>query len=424
LESPNERVALQKERVDQLIRELRHKDWRRRIDAAWELGQIGDAEAVAPLCAALRDWSPWDDAHGAVRIAVADALVSIGTPSVLPLCEVLNTGSPGAREWAVEALGRIGDTRAVLPLREALCDRRAWDGRPKAAEALGKIGAPAVLPLCEALGDVSSDVRARAAETLGRLRDRRAVPSLCAALRDEEWWASCSAAIALGQIGDPEAVVPLCEALRYGSRELRHYAVQALGQIGDARAVLPLIEACKESNAAAWAMILEVIDRIVLHEPAAAELVRLGAPAVPPLCELLRAGRVRGRCQAARMLARIAEREALPDLRMAVPLLNGLLSRWPVWSSGEEECYRAALERIEAAIAALDLPLPAAAPPPSPETLPIPAALPPPDADRLPIPARGPASSPEAPAALASLLEGAVRLLDAVRKTWVRWHSP
>ena len=65
----------------------------------------------------------------------------------------------GVRSSAAEALGEIGDARAVEPLCAALRDKDV-DVREAAAEALGKIGdARAAVPLRSALGDEDSDVR-------------------------------------------------------------------------------------------------------------------------------------------------------------------------------------------------------------------------------------------------------------------------
>lgn len=55
-----------------------------------------------------------------------------------------------------------------------------------AAEALGKMGdARAVEPLCAALKDGEHQVRKKVAEALGEMADGRAVEPLCAALTDE-----------------------------------------------------------------------------------------------------------------------------------------------------------------------------------------------------------------------------------------------
>jgi HEAT repeat protein len=53
------------------------------------------------------------------RLAV-DALVSIGAEAVQPLIDILNHGKQRARLGAIQALARIGDTRSIPALFEAL----------------------------------------------------------------------------------------------------------------------------------------------------------------------------------------------------------------------------------------------------------------------------------------------------------------
>jgi HEAT repeat protein len=76
--------------------------------------------------------------------------------------------------------------------------------RYAAAEALVKIGAPAMEPLIAALKDKDSkdsDVRQAAAEALGEIKDPRAVEPLIAALKDEVSNVREAAAQALDHLG-------------------------------------------------------------------------------------------------------------------------------------------------------------------------------------------------------------------------------
>jgi HEAT repeat protein len=86
--------------------------------------------------------------------------------------------------------------------------------RQKAAEALGKIGEPAVEPLIGALRDENRLVRRRAAEALGEIRDARAVEPLIGALRDRDSWVRRRAAEALEKIGDPRPLPHLRRVAR------------------------------------------------------------------------------------------------------------------------------------------------------------------------------------------------------------------
>jgi len=143
-----------------------------------------------------------------IKTAAIDALGKLKDPSSVDvLIEAL--GDTEALSVAVIALGEIGDPRAVEPLLiilgVALDPRRATSNDshiktvedlgnfvaqfPKwnAIQALGKIGDPrAVDPLIVLLRDTQFAIRWRSAEALGRIRDRKAVSPLIAALDDPE----------------------------------------------------------------------------------------------------------------------------------------------------------------------------------------------------------------------------------------------
>ena len=201
-----------------------------------------------------------------VRRHAAEALGKLGDKrAVDPLINALSDDDFWVRLSAAEALGRLGDTRAVDPLIKMLSDD--YSGvRRDAAEALGLLADKrAVDPLIEALADNDSHVRREAAEALGRLGDKRAVDPLIEALADDDSGGRRSAAEALEQLGQPEwaqhvrgddddfirlgssknskAVVPLIKALASDGYDVREAAAEALGRLGDKRAVDPLIEA-------------------------------------------------------------------------------------------------------------------------------------------------------------------------------------
>ncbi len=158
------------------------------------------------------------------------------------------------RRSIIQALGKIGDARAVDALLQCLQDAQEdKDLRWAAAYALGQIGdARAVDALLPCLQDAQEDkdLRQEAAKALGQIGDTRAVEALLPCLQDaqENKDRRQAVAYALGQIGDARAVDTLLQCLQNAQedKDLRRAAAYALGQIGDARAVDALLQCLQD----------------------------------------------------------------------------------------------------------------------------------------------------------------------------------
>jgi HEAT repeat protein len=196
------------------------------------------------------------------------------TRNVHRLILALKNKDPTVQYDAAEALGDIGDKRAVEPLATALCNGEYSGVRWKAAEALSKIGPPAVEALIGALRNADDDVRWKAAIALGEIGDIRAVDPLILLLCDEDRFVKSHAALALGALGEP-AVSPLLRALSEGDGNLRWGAAIALGKIRDPRAIEPLIQALADKYEN-------------VRAESASSLASIGKPALGPLIRFLK----------------------------------------------------------------------------------------------------------------------------------------
>jgi hypothetical protein len=139
----------------------------------------------------------------------------------------------------VSALGKLGDSRAVVPLSQVVLTDPRSEVRFMAVFALGQIGDPAGGHAVR--GEASShDVAHQvwAIVALGRMRDRGSVALLINRLRSTDSSVRGSAANALRDIADRAATPPLIEALDDPS--VRRAAASALARIGDSRAVEPI----------------------------------------------------------------------------------------------------------------------------------------------------------------------------------------
>jgi len=298
---------------------LGHTDPCVREAAAEVLGRTGDPSAVALLSSALRD------VEGRVREAAAEALTSIGVPhdpairawhaaalgdwasavslgsaAVGPLCGLLSASEWEVQRAAVEALGEIGDPRAAEPLYAVASKREpSWTvGVPSevVTRALARLRPPAVKQLCALLEHQHGNVREAAAQALSGI----GVPDDPAV---QAWHAIASGdperAASLG----PAAVVPLCAALEHTDKAVVAASAEALGLIGDPRAVRPLCAAVRDK----------------LCRASMRALVRIGSPAVEPLCELLSEKTWLAERDVPPLLAEIGDPRAIEPLRAVLP---------------------------------------------------------------------------------------------------------
>jgi HEAT repeat protein len=216
------------------------------------------------------------------------------------LALALKNRDPKIQYDAAEALGDLGDSRAVEPLITALKNDEFSGVRWKAAEALSKLGSPAVPALIRALRHEDDDVRWKAAIALGEIGDPQAVEPLILLLCDEDRFVKSRAALALGSIGEP-AVNPLLRALREGDGNLRWGAAIALGKIRDPRAVEPLIRALADKYEN-------------VRAEAASSLGAIGKPALGPLLRFLKFSEGPERLEVVTALGELHDTDAIQPL--------------------------------------------------------------------------------------------------------------
>jgi HEAT repeat protein len=176
----------------------------------------GDAEAAASAATVL-------GLHGDER--VLDALL-----------ELLRHPSPNARAAAATALGLIGSEAAIPALRKALedCDSTVATHASLALQRLGDVESEdaACDSLVEEMKAPDPERRALAARALGGLMHARAVEPLIAALSDVSAQVRADAAGSLGWIGDPRATTPLSEmAFTDPDPFVREVAVHAVARL-------------------------------------------------------------------------------------------------------------------------------------------------------------------------------------------------
>ncbi len=198
-------------------------DWRSILRRAESLVRKRDLRSLDLLLPALR-WRYLTARNRAVLL-----LARLGPIAVPPLLATLEGARTAAERWgAADALGRIGDSRAVARLLRALEDP-AMTVRRASMVALLRLEAMNAVPrIARLLEDESGGVRVIAAAVLGRFEDPRAVPALVRALGDAQWYVRQASATALGQIGDRRAIPALEKATRDSRKSVARAAAAAL----------------------------------------------------------------------------------------------------------------------------------------------------------------------------------------------------
>jgi HEAT repeat protein len=152
------------------------------------------------------------------------------------------------RESAADALGSVGDARAVVPLIAAL-DHGSDRVRAASAQSLGRLGDTSAVPeLVRALG-ASRGTRtpSQCAAALGRLGDNSAIPALTAALGNR--WAEIDAAVALTRLGSREGIPCLVQLIRTPSHEDRSEIFDLIVALGDDRGIAALRDVMTNDDA-------------------------------------------------------------------------------------------------------------------------------------------------------------------------------
>ncbi len=146
----------------------------------------GDRDLQAAIGAALRsfDWTPVDASERVVHAVLHgrfDQATARGADAVEPLVAMLADRDPSMRRGALEALGRLGESRTAPAIRAAFRDRDAAV-RQAAAEALAALGPAAADTVVEALSDRATTVRSCAEQALSAIGAGQVAAALLARL--------------------------------------------------------------------------------------------------------------------------------------------------------------------------------------------------------------------------------------------------
>lgn len=163
---------------------------------------------------------------------------------------------------SIEALGQLGDKRAIGPLSKLINDPTEQI-RNCAIWSLGLLKAAEVL--IENLNNESEDVRKNIIEIIGNNEISEALESLIGLLQDPNEEIRASSAWALGKLENRQAFKPLIQCLNDEYDEVRENASWALGKLKDVRAIPYLLNALSDPNEIVKMNAKESIDKIYKH---------------------------------------------------------------------------------------------------------------------------------------------------------------
>lgn len=218
------------ERLDLILAALGDSSWRIRKEAVnLFIGMPHAADHADRVVALLHD-----DENAGLRNAASEILIKLGASVVPLLLQEAATPDPDVRKFVLDILGDIGNEQAI-PLLQHLLRK-----------------------------DPEANVRAAAAENLGKLRAVAALPVIIETLAEPDLLLRFSLLDALTRIG---VAVPIDRLIAlHDERLLRKPLYDALGRIGDASAVhwllAGLLDPMRNAREAAVVALLHLAERL------------------------------------------------------------------------------------------------------------------------------------------------------------------
>jgi len=306
--------------LNHMIDLLQDKDPKVRESAVKIAGYFAFNECVTLLLERCHD--PDED----VRRAAIELIPYLENAPVLPtIIAALEQETPKVRAAAARALGQMDSSLAYPYLLNAMKDRDAWV-RYYAARAIGWNGyteAADVLAV-SAQADSAIVVRIATVEALGRIGGTKAVSILAPIVKDLDAPNDLvrAALTALGKIGHPNSLPPLLATLRSQDAFRRIHAARALGKRGgtgveamlqdlaatetEGKVVIAAIEALADlATPEAIAALLELTANPIHNEACILALANLGEEQVEAIGRGLSHFNLEVRCATVDVLTRL-----------------------------------------------------------------------------------------------------------------------
>lgn len=185
------------------------------------------------------------------RVRALERLAETADPgAVKNLLRALQDKSPSVRATAVDYLGDLKVKEAIAPLITALSDRDS-EVRWSATSSLGTllIGRRSPRQLIRMLEDPNTLVRIEAAESLGAIGDRKALPALWRGMNDRSPLVRSYVAAAIGAFGRKKDITELEHRSTHEKSDAAKVGMyQALYELGRQDILISLISLLLESS--------------------------------------------------------------------------------------------------------------------------------------------------------------------------------
>jgi HEAT repeat protein len=252
--------------MQEIIKQLSSDDIDIRRAAVEKLRGMKNEACIPVLLSAMGD-SSWRVRKTAVDMLFDDYTLGQYIHGLIQLLYI--DDNAGARNSAIEALNRLG-RKATSFLMEAF-DTPNRDVRKFIIDVLGEQMDPRSLPLMlDAIKDEDENVSATAVEQLGKRGEMSVVDALIDILNSGELWTAYPAADALGRIGNKKAVPYLTAALQ--KKPLREPVLKALAHLAEPSTLKHIIPLLNNSSRNIQEETLKTIEKYY-HNGVSADLI-------------------------------------------------------------------------------------------------------------------------------------------------------
>lgn len=217
--------------------------------------------------------------HEVKKSALSDSHpTNADTTVVVALIGRLKDEDADVRAAAAESLGKLEDSRAVPGLIAALSDREA-KVRAAAAGSLAKFTDPRALGALSALlADPETEVRKQALDALTEYETGVPVAGIVRLLADADADLRHNAAHAVARFGDRSAGAALVPLVKDPSADVRQAAIESIAELHDVTHASAILPALSDANADVRRQALEALDNLKVPIPDATLLVLLRDP--------------------------------------------------------------------------------------------------------------------------------------------------